>query len=118
MIHVYGEGRPGDLAVRILHHARGASEPAFAIAAGLWAHRVHRDEQRHHRMHLGARGWALYLDNGRTFAFRGRAQEGGYDRIDVDTDATRPLGPITLTLESPKDTETLWGLLDRALDSS
>jgi hypothetical protein len=74
MIHVYGKGAPGDLAARILHHAKGVSEPAFAIAAGLWAHDVHRNEMRHHQMHVGsgADGWALYLDNGRSFAFRGQ----------------------------------------------
>lgn len=78
MIHVYGQGVPGDLAHRVLHHARGVSEPAFAIAAGLWAHPVHRDEGRHHRMHVGrgADGWALYLDNGRSFAFRGQPPSG------------------------------------------
>jgi hypothetical protein len=117
MIHVYGEGRPGDLTSRILRDAQGASVPAFAIAAGLWAHRVHRDERRHHRMHVGAKAWTLHLDNGRSFAFRGKSRRGICDRIDVDADAARPLGPITLTIESPKDTEALWGLLDTALDS-
>ena len=117
MIHVYGDGKPGDLASRILHHARGVSEPAFAIAAGLWAHPVHRDETRHHQMHVGsgADGWALYLDNGRSFAFRGEPHTGGYDRIDIHTDSVRPLGPIALSIHTPKDTEALWDLLNAAL---
>jgi len=116
MIHVYGKGEPGDLASRILHHARGVSEPAFAIAAGLWAHQIHRDEDRHHQMHVGsgADGWALYLDNGRSFAFRGQPHSG-YDRIDVHTDSVRPLGPLALSIRTPKDTEGLWDLLDVAL---
>ncbi len=116
MIHVYGEGKPGDLASRILHHARDVSEPAFAIAAGLWAHQVHRDEGRHHQMHVGsgADGWALYLDNRRSFAFRGQPHTG-YDRIDVHVDSVRPLGPVALSIHTPKDTEELWDLLDAAL---
>jgi hypothetical protein len=113
MIHVYGDGKPGDLAGRILHHARGVSEPAFAIAAGLWAHPVHRDETRDHQMH--ADGWALYLDNGKSFAFRGQPHAGGYDRIDVHTDSVRPLGPIALSIRTPKDAVALWTLLDEAL---
>jgi hypothetical protein len=119
MIHVYGEGEPGDLANRVLHHARGVSEPAFAIAAGLWAHRVHREEERHHRMHVGrgADGWALYLDNDQSFAFRSQRHDG-YDRIEVHTDSVRPLGPVALTIRAPNDCHELWRLLNEALDSN
>jgi hypothetical protein len=68
-------------------------------------------------MHVGsgADGWALYLDNGRSFAFRGQPHTGGYERIDVHADSVRPLGPIALSIRSPKDTEALWDLLDAAL---
>jgi hypothetical protein len=119
MIHVYGEGEPGDLVRRILDHARGVAEPAFAIAGGLWAHQVHRDESRHHQMHVGrgADGWALYLDNDHCFAFRGQPH-GGYDRIQVHTDSVRPLGPVALTIRKPSDVDGLWRLLDNALNSA
>jgi len=119
MIYVYGQGGPHDISDRVLHHARGVSEPAFAIAAGLWAHRVHRDENRRHRMHIGkgADGVALYLDNGQCFALRGQPQ-GAYDRIVVHTGSVRPLGPIALTIRSPRDCYALWDLLDQALDSN
>ncbi|HET7484026.1 MAG TPA: hypothetical protein VFJ64_01465 [Solirubrobacterales bacterium] len=118
MIHVYGDGQPGDLVRRILDHARGVAEPAFALSAGLWAHKVHRDEERHHKMHIGtgAGGWALYLDNGQSFAFRGQPH-GGYDRIEVHTGSIRPLGPVALTIRKPRDVDGLWRLLDDALDS-
>jgi hypothetical protein len=120
MIYVYGKGKPGDLARRILHHARGISELTLAITAGLWAHNAHRDENRRHELHIGkgANGWALYLDNGRNFAFRGVPVPGGdYGGITVHEGSVRPLGPAVLTIQKPRDVDALWRLLDDALDS-
>lgn len=114
MIHVYGKGKPGDLVQRILDHAQGVSEVGFAIAAGLWAHEAHRDESRHHQLHVGkgVAGWALYLDNGASFAFR----SDDYMSVKVHTGSVRPLGPIALVLRKPADTELLWSLIDQALE--
>lgn len=70
-------------------------------------------------MHVGsgAAGWALYLDNDQSFAFRGWP-DSGYDRINVHVGSVRPLGPIAVTICSPSDAEQLWSLLDQALDSN
>jgi hypothetical protein len=113
MIETYGKGLPGDLVRRILHHAPGVSELAFAIAAGLWAHEAHRDPTRRHQLHIGkgAGAWALYLDNGSCFAFR----SDDYESIKIHVDSVRPLGPVALTLRKPEDSDTLWQLLDAAL---
>jgi hypothetical protein len=116
MIHVYGKGRPGDLVRRIMHHADGVSEVAFAVAAGLWAHEAHRDETRHHQLHVGkgAGAWTLYLDNGAPFAFR----SDDYESIKVHTKSVRPLGPVALVLRTPEDTDKLWSLIDAELVAS
>ena len=113
MIHSYGNGQPGDLVRRILHHADGVSHLAFAITSGLWAHEAHRDEERHHRLHIGtgAGGWTLYLDNGSLFAFRST----DYKSVKVHTESARPLGPVALTIALPEDVGKFWKLLDEAL---
>lgn len=44
MIHVYGQGKPGDLGRPIFHHARGVRDVALAVLAGLWVHELHTDQ--------------------------------------------------------------------------
>jgi hypothetical protein len=118
MIHVYGQGKPGDLGRPIFHHARGIRDVALAVLAGLWVHELHTNPQRHHEMHFGkgANGVNLHLDNGERFAFRGHhARTGEYDYLQVHTGTIRPLGPVVATLHTPQDTEQLWQLLSAAL---
>jgi hypothetical protein len=118
MIHVYGQGKPGDLGRPIFHHARGIRDVALAVLAGLWVHELHTDPRRQHEMHFGkgANGVNRYLDNGARFAFRGhQAPSGDYDYLLLHEGSVRPLGPVVLTLDKPQDTEQLWHLLSAAL---
>jgi hypothetical protein len=117
MIHVYGQGKPGDLGRPIFHHARGIQDVALAVLAGLWVHELHTDPKRHHKMHFGkgANGVNLYLDNDVQFAFRGHPTgTGDYDHVRVHEGSIRPLGPIILTLTAPEDTAHLWKALSAA----
>jgi hypothetical protein len=117
MIQVYGQGRPGDLGKPLFHHARGVLEAATAVLAGLWAHELHTNLTRTHKMHFGkgANGVNLYLDNGEQFAFRGVGSPGGgYDRILVHRGSVRPLGPAVLELRRPEDSAALWAVLSEA----
>lgn len=118
MIHVYGQGEPGDLGRPIFHHARGVRDVALAVLAGLWTHELHTNQSRTHEMHFGkgANGVNLYLDNGEKFAFRAQVGPGGgYDRIFVHRGSVRPLGPVVLELRGPGDSAALWDLLSAAL---
>jgi hypothetical protein len=121
MIHVYGQGQPGDLGRPIFHHAREVRDVALAVLAGLWVHELHTNAGRHHEMHFGkgANGVNLYLDNGERFAFRGEPlATGGYDHVRVHRGGIRPLGPVVLRLRKPEDTQALWTLLSAAVDQS
>lgn len=115
MIETYGQGTPGDVARRVLHHAQGVRDTTFALLAGLWVHEAHTDASRRHQLHFGkgANGVTLYLDSGEKFAFRGRQGPDGYDRVEV-LDAPRN-GRVLATLDGPEDSEQFFDLLTRAL---
>lgn len=117
MIHVYGQGQPGDVGRPIFHHARGVEDVALAILAGLWTHELQTDQSRVHQMHFGkgANGVNLYLDNRERFAFRGNVgPTGDYDAVNVHRGSIRPLGPVALRMRRPEDTAALWDLLSEA----
>ena len=115
MIETYGQGTPGDVARRVLDHAQGVRDIAFALLAGLWMHEAHTDASRRHRLHFGkgANGVTLYLDSGEKFAFRGRQGPDGYDRVEI-LDAPSG-GRVLLTLDGPEDSERFFELLSEAL---
>lgn len=115
MIETYGKGTPGDVARRVLHHAQGVRDIAFALLAGLWMHEAHTDAGRSHRLHFGkgANGVTLCLDSGEKFAFRGRQGPEGYDRVEI-LNAPRG-GSVLLALDGPEDSEQFFDLLSRTL---